>query len=87
MTVCITEMEDKMYEEIVEEIIAGRRLHKGDDVSFLLTGSLEDLKRGANHIREALCGNRVDLCTIINGRAGKCSTTDIRMKASLCQRK
>lgn len=62
-----------MYEEIVEEIIEGRRLHKGEDVSFLLTGNLEELKRGANRIREALCGNKVDLCTIINGRAGKCS--------------
>lgn len=62
-----------MYEEMVEEIIAGRRLHKGEDVTFLLTGDLEELKEGANRIREAICGNRVDLCTIINGRAGKCS--------------
>lgn len=62
-----------MYEDIVEEIIAGRRLHRGEDVSFLLTGELEELKKGGNRIREALCGNRVDLCTIVNGRAGKCS--------------
>ncbi|MCI8337798.1 MAG: biotin synthase BioB [Lachnospiraceae bacterium] len=62
-----------MYEEIVEEIINGRRLHRNEDLSFLLTGSLEELKEGANRIREALCGNRADLCTIINGRAGKCS--------------
>lgn len=62
-----------MYENTVEEIIAGRRLHRGEDVSFLLTGDLEELKKGANRIREALCGNRADLCTIINGRAGKCS--------------
>lgn len=62
-----------MYEEIIEGIIGGRRLRKGEDVSFLLTGDLEELKRGANRIREALCGSRADLCTIINGRAGKCS--------------
>lgn len=62
-----------MYEEIAEEIIVGKRLHRGDDVSFLLEGNLEELKKGANRIREALCGSRVDLCTIINGRAGKCS--------------
>lgn len=61
-----------MYEQITDEIIAGRRLTKDDDVSFLITGSLEDLKKGANRIRESLCGNRVDLCTIINGRAGNC---------------
>lgn len=62
-----------MYEELVEEIIAGRRLTRKDDVSFLLEGDLEELKKGANRIREALCGNRVNLCTIINGRAGRCS--------------
>ena len=62
-----------MYEEIVNGIIEGRRLHKGDDVSFLVHGNLEELKKGANHIREAVCGSRADLCTIINGRAGQCS--------------
>jgi biotin synthase len=62
-----------MYEEIVEEIINGRRLNRDDDVSFLIEGDLESLKKGANKIREALCGNKVNLCTIINGRSGKCS--------------
>lgn len=62
-----------MYQDIVEEIIAGRRLHRGEDVSFLVSGNLDELKKGANQIRESLCGDRADLCTIINGRAGKCS--------------
>lgn len=62
-----------MYEQIVDEIIAGKRLTKEDDVSFLIDGDLEELKKGANRIREALCGSRVNLCTIINGRAGRCS--------------
>lgn len=62
-----------MYEQIADEIIAGRRLTREDDLSFLLEGDLEELKKGADRIREKLCGNRVDLCTIINGRAGRCS--------------
>ena len=62
-----------MYEKLVDEIIAGKRLTRDDDVSFLIEGELEALKQGANRIREALCGNRVDLCTIINGKAGRCS--------------
>ena len=62
-----------MYEKLVDEIIAGKRLTRDDDVSFLIQGELEALKQGANRIREALCGNRVDLCTIINGKAGRCS--------------
>lgn len=62
-----------MYEQIADEIIAGRRLNREDDLAFLLEGDLEALKREANRIRERLCGNHVDLCTIINGRAGRCS--------------
>lgn len=62
-----------MYEKLVEEIIAGRRLTREDDVTFLVEGDLDSLKKGANRIREKLCGNRVDLCSIINGRAGRCS--------------
>lgn len=58
---------------ISEEIIAGKRLTRTDDLKFLLTVNLEELCAGANKIREKLCGNKVDLCTIINGRSGKCS--------------
>ena len=62
-----------MYEKIADEIIRGRRLSREDDLSFLTEGDLGSLKKGANRIRESLCGNYVDLCTIINGRAGRCS--------------
>ena len=34
---------------------------------------LEELCQAANAIREHFCGNVFDLCTIINGRSGKCS--------------
>lgn len=61
-----------MSECIVKEIINGRRLSRADDVSFLLTEDLGELCRGADEIRRALCGNRVDLCSIINGRSGRC---------------
>lgn len=62
-----------MYKKIVEEIVDGRRLGREDDLSFLVSGELESLKQGANQIRQILCGDHVDLCTIINGRAGCCS--------------
>ncbi|RBP44115.1 biotin synthase BioB [Garciella nitratireducens] len=58
---------------LAEEIIAGRRLKRGEDFSFFLIADLDELLEGANRIREALCGNKVDLCTIINGRSGRCS--------------
>lgn len=59
--------------KIAEEIIAGKRLTKEDDLQFLVEDDLALLMDGANRIRESLCGNRVDLCSIINGRGGKCS--------------
>lgn len=59
--------------QITEEIIEGRRLTRADDLSFLLEADLEALCAGANEIREKFCGNNVSLCSIINGRSGKCS--------------
>lgn len=58
---------------LADEIIAGKRLTRQDDFNCLVTADLKELMAGANKIREKLCGNKVDLCTIINGRAGKCS--------------
>ena len=33
----------------------------------------EELCAAANDIREHFCGNNFDICTIINGKSGKCS--------------
>lgn len=58
---------------IAEQIIVGRRLGRDDALDFLLETPLDELMQGANAIRTALCGNHIDLCTIINARSGKCS--------------
>lgn len=62
-----------MSEQIAEEIIKGRRLGRSDDVTFLLETELDTLCQGADAIRRAYCGSRADLCSIINGRSGRCS--------------
>lgn len=59
--------------KLAEEIINGRRLHRGEDLSFFLNADLSALCNGADQIRQALCGDKVDLCTIINGKSGRCS--------------
>lgn len=59
--------------KLADEIIHGRRLTDGDDLSVLLEVDLDELCRGADKIRQALCGNQADLCSIINGRSGRCS--------------
>ncbi len=58
--------------ELAQEIIDGRRITRDDDLSFFLTCDLEELCEGADRIREAFVGNKVDLCSIINGRSGRC---------------
>ena len=57
---------------LAEEIIAGRRLGREDDLGFFAECDLEDLCRGADRLREHFTGDKVDLCSIINGRSGRC---------------
>ena len=57
---------------LVEEIIAGRRLSSRGGGPPLVELELEEAVPGADRIRSALCGSRADLCTIVNGRGGRC---------------
>lgn len=57
---------------LAEEIIRGRRLTRADDLSFFEDCELSSLCAGADRIRAALVGERVDLCAIVNGRSGRC---------------
>lgn len=68
---------------LAEEIIAGRRLGRDEDLSVLLDADLEEICAGANTIRKSLCGNKADLCAIINGRSGHCSE-DCKFCAQSC---
>lgn len=59
--------------DLANEIINGRRLARNDDFDFFVEADLEELCEGADKIRKALCGDFVELCSIINGRGGACS--------------
>ena len=58
---------------LADEIISGRRLGRADDTDSFITADLDELLKGADRIRKALCGDHIDLCSIINGRSGRCS--------------
>lgn len=58
--------------ELANEIINGRRITRDDDLTFFLTCDLDELCKGADKIREHFVGDKVDLCSIINGRSGRC---------------
>ncbi len=68
---------------LAQEIISGRRLSREDDLFRFLECSLEELCRGADQIRRHFCGNKVNLCTIINGKSGRCSE-DCKYCAQSC---
>ena len=58
---------------LADEIIAGRRLTREDDLETLITCDLNELKAGADRIREKFSGKKVNLCTILSGIEGRCS--------------
>lgn len=58
--------------DLAQEIIEGRRITREDDLSAFLTCDLKELCEGADAIREHFIGDKVDLCSIINGRSGRC---------------
>lgn len=58
--------------KLADEIIGGRRITREDDLHVFLDCDLKELCDGADKIRKALIGDEVDLCSIINGRSGRC---------------
>ena len=57
---------------LADEIIGGRRITRQDDLNMFLTCDLMELCEEADRIREHFIGDKVDLCSIINGRSGRC---------------
>ena len=61
-----------MIYELMENIKNGYLIGK-DEAMQLLDCELETLAKCANEIREHFLGNKFDLCSIVNGKSGKCS--------------
>lgn len=57
---------------LAQEIMEGRRIQREDDLSVFINCNLEELCEGADRIRKHFVGDKVDLCSIINGRSGRC---------------
>ena len=73
-------------EKIAEKIISGERLNREDDFKFFLTTPLEELQAGAHLIQKNFCGNHIDLCTIINGKSGRCGENCKYCAQSACHK-
>lgn len=59
-------------ELLKEKIISGGEIDR-EEARFLQEADLEELCEAANVIREHFCQNGFDICTIINGKSGRCS--------------
>lgn len=57
---------------LTEKVLGGGCVTK-EEALYLCGQPLEELCRNADKIRKHFCGNGFDLCTIINGKSGRCS--------------
>lgn len=62
----------KFLNDLKEKIIDGYKVRK-EEALKLYDENLDNLLKVADEVRENLVGNKVDLCSIINGKSGKCS--------------
>ncbi|MEK0180725.1 biotin synthase BioB [Microcoleus anatoxicus PTRS3] len=63
-------------DSLVEQIIKGYRLNKEEALALTAIEGQENillLCEAADRVRQACCGNTVDLCSIINVKSGNCS--------------
>ena len=65
-------MRENRVNELTKKIIAGYRISRADDRSVFMDTPIEELGEGAYRLQKHFCGNHIDLCTIVNGRSGRC---------------
>ena len=72
--------------EIAEKIVNGERLKNSDNVKIFLDAELDELQKSAGVIQKHFCGNHIDLCTIINGKSGRCGENCKYCAQSACHK-
>lgn len=58
--------------DILSKVLAGEKITKCEALS-LVDVDLKELSIYADKIRQKFCGNKFDMCSIINGKSGRCS--------------
>lgn len=59
-------------EQLKNKVLGGGEVTR-EEALELMDAPLEVLSQAADQLREHFCGDRFDLCTIVNGKCGKCS--------------
>lgn len=60
------------WKELTEKVLEGEQITK-EEALYLYEQPLEELCEAADRLRRHFCGNRFDICTIVNGKSGGCS--------------
>lgn len=58
--------------DLKSKVLDGENITRDEAIS-LIDAPIDELADAANEIREKLCANDFDLCSIVNGKCGKCS--------------
>ena len=58
-----------IVKKLKEKVLAGEEITREEAIE-LSKASFEELTSAANEIRERMCGQVFDMCTIINGKCG-----------------
>lgn len=61
-----------LAEQMKEKILKGYQVTK-EDALRLYEEPVEEVCKAADEIRRFFCGDKFDICTIVNGKSGKCS--------------
>lgn len=61
-----------VVKKLKEKALHGERITR-EEALALSQAPLAELREAADEIRKMMCGNGFDLCTIVNGKCGKCS--------------
>ena len=61
-----------LVEQLKNKVLARGEVTR-EEALGLMDAPLEALSQAADQLREHFCGDRFDLCTIVNGKCGKCS--------------
>lgn len=67
-----------MIKDLKDKIINGYKITKKEalnlyEISIYSREKMDTLSNAANEIRQHYCGDNFDICTIINGKCGRCS--------------
>lgn len=61
-----------IVDKLKRKVLDGKLITR-DEAKILSEAEVGELSEAADEIRQKFCGNKFDMCTIVNGKSGRCS--------------